>query len=195
VSEKYVSGLDRRQELILPDTLEGYVDEDNEIRFIDAFVYMLDLGELGFAHSEPSDERRPPYDPHDLLKLYVWGYLNQVRSSRKLERECHRNLEVIWMMRKLAPDFKTIADFRKDNVDRVRSVFRRFVSFLQDLDLVEGKLASLDGSKIRACNARKRNFTKKNLESRLKRAEERVERHVKELERNDELEDGEGRRG
>jgi transposase len=191
VSEKYVSGLDRRQELILPDTLEGYVDEDNEIRFIDAFVDMLDLGELGFTHSEPSDEGRPPYDPHDLLKLYVWGYLNQVRSSRKLERECHRNLEVIWMMRKLAPDFKTIADFRKDNVDRVRSVFRRFVSFLQDLDLVEGKLASLDGSKIRACNARKRNFTKKNLESRLKRAEERVERYVKELERNDELEDGE----
>ena len=190
-----MSGLDRRQELILPDTLEGYVDEDNEIRFIDAFVDMLDLGELGFTHSEPSDEGRPPYDPHDLLKLYVWGYLNQVRSSRKLERECHRNLEVIWMMRKLAPDFKTIADFRKDNVDRVRSVFRRFVSFLQDLDLVEGKLASLDGSKIRACNARKRNFTKKNLESRLKRAEERVERHVKELERNDELEDGEGRRG
>jgi transposase len=189
VSEKFVSGLDRRQELILPDVLEEYVDDDNEVRFIDAFVDTLDLSELGFTHAEPSDEGRPPYDPRDLLKLYVWGYLNQVRSSRKLERECHRNLEAIWMMRKLAPDFKTIADFRKDNVDRVKSVFREFVSFLQDIDLVEGKLASLDGSKVRACNSRKKNFNSEYLATRLKRVEERVDRYLRELERNDQVDD------
>jgi transposase len=184
VSEKFVSGLDRRQELILPDVLEEYVDEDNEARFIDAFVDTLDFSELGFTHAEPSDEGRPPYDPCDLLKLYVWGYLNQVRSSRKLERECHRNLEVMWLMRKLAPDFWTIAEFRKQNVDRIKSVFREFVSFLQDVDLVEGKLASIDGSKVKAVNARKRNFTKAFLESKLKRTEQRVERYMKELEQN-----------
>ena len=124
-------------------------------------------------------------DPKDLLKLYVWGYLNQIRSSRKLERECHRNLEVIWMMRKLAPDFKTIADFRKDNIERVKKVFTGFVSFLQDIDLVEGKLVSLDGSKVKAVNARKRNFTKEGLELKLNRVERRVERYLKELEKND----------
>ena len=131
------------------------------------------------------------------MKLYVWGYLNQVRSSRKLERECHRNLEVLWLMRKLAPDFWTVSEFRKQNVERIEGVFREFVSFLQDVDLVEGKLASIDGSKMKAVNARKRNFTKAYLESKLKRIEGRVEGHMKELEQNDEVDhardDGEER--
>jgi transposase len=185
VSEKYVNGLDRKQELVLPDVLEAYINEDNEVRFVDAFVDTLDLIGLGFTHSHPSDEGRPSYDPKDLLKLYVWGYLNQVRSSRKLERECHRNTEVMWLMRKLAPDFKTIADFRKDNVDRIKRVFTEFVSFLQDIDLVEGKLASIDGSKMKACNASKRNFNPEYLASKLKRIEQRVERYLNELEQND----------
>jgi transposase len=192
---RYVEGLDRRQALCLPDVLDDYVGEDDEVRFIDAFVDTLDLTGLGFTHSEPSDEEdeggRSPYDPRDMLKLYVWGYLNQVRSSRKLERECHRNLELIWLMKKLAPDFKTIADFRKDNVHRVKSVFKEFVAFLQDIDLVEGKLASIDGSKIKACNSRKRNFNAEFLASKLRRIEERVERYLKELEHNDGLGDGE----
>jgi len=188
----YVEGMSRSQVILLPDVLDDYVDEENEVRFIDAFVDTLNLVELGFTHSEPSDEGgRPSYDPSDMLKLYVWGYLNQVRSSRKLERECHRNMEVIFLMKKLAPDFKTIAEFRKDNVDRVKSVFREFVSFLQDIDLVEGKLASLDGSKIKAVNARKRNFTRESMELKLKRVEERVERYLNELEKNDGL-DGNG---
>jgi transposase len=118
------------------------------------------------------------------LKLYVWGYLNQVRSSRKLERECRRNLEVLWLMRKLVPDFWTISEFRRQNVEKIKGVFREFVRFLQDIDLVEGKLASIDGSKMKAVNARKRNFTKDYLESRLKRIEERVGRYMKELEQN-----------
>ena len=165
------------------------MDEENEARFIDAFVDTLDLSEIGFTHSEPNDEGRPSYDPKDMLKLYVWGYLNQIRSSRKLERECHRNLEVMWLMKKLAPDFKTIADFRRDNADRVKRVFTEFVSFLQDIDLVEGELASLDGSKIKACNARKRSFNAEFLASKLKRIEERVDRYLKELEQNDKLDD------
>ena len=185
MSERYVVGPDRMQELILPDRIDGYVDEDNEVRFIDAFVDTLGLAQIGFTHSEPNEGGRPAYDPRDLLKLYVWGYLNQVRSSRKLERECHRNLEVMWLMRKLAPDYWTISEFRKQNVDRIKSIFKGFVSFLQEIDLVEGKLASLDGSKIKACNARKRTFTKENLDSRLKRIEERIEKYMKELETND----------
>src|SRR5450759_858026 len=190
MSEKFVVGSDRGQELILPERLDGYVDEDNEVRFIDAFVDTLDLIELGFTHSEPTDEGgRPSYNPRDLLKLYVWGYLNQVRSSRKLERECHRNLEVLWLMRKLAPDFWTISEFRKQNADRIKGVFREFVSFLQDVDLVEAKLVSIDGSKMKAVNARKRNFTKEYLESKLKRIEERVGKYMKELERNDDVDD------
>lgn len=190
MSEKFVIGSDRDQELLLPDTLDAYVDEDNEVRFIDAFVDSLDLHELGFRHSALEDGAgRPSYDPKDMLKLFVYGYLNHIRSSRKLEGECHSNLEVIWLMKKLAPDFKTVADFRKDNIDCVKKVFREFVSFLQDIDLVEGKLASIDGSKIKACNASKRNFNAEYLASKLKRVEERVDRYLKELEKNDGLDD------
>jgi transposase len=187
----YVEGSDRRQALILPDTIDDYVEEENEVRFIDAFVDTLELVQLGFTHSEPKDEGRPPYDPGDMLKLYLWGYLNRVRSSRKLERECHRNLEVIWLMRKLTPDFWAISEFRKQNVERIKGVFREFVSFLQDIDLVEGELASIDGSKMKACNSRKRNFTKKSLELKLKRVEAKVERYMRELEQNDEANDEE----
>jgi len=189
MSENYVTGSDRGQELILPDTLDRYVDEDNEARFIDAFVDSLELTAIGFTHSEPHDNGRPSYDPRDMLKLYVWGYLNQVRSSRKLERECHRDVEVMWLMRKLAPDFWTISEFRKQNVDRIKGVFEEFVSFLQDIDLVEGKLASIDGSKMRAYNARKKNLNAEYLASRLKRVEESVDRYLKELEKNDRVDD------
>src|ERR1700680_3115224 len=115
----YVEGSDRTQALFLPEVLDDYVGKQNEVRFVDAFVDALDLVQLGFTHSEPKDEGRPPYDPKAMLKLYLWGYLNGIRSSRKLERECHRNLELLWLM-KLSPDFKTIADFRKDNVDRIK---------------------------------------------------------------------------
>jgi transposase len=128
-----------------------------------------------------------------MLKLYIWGYLNQVRSSRKLERECHRNLELLWLMRKLAPDFWTVSEFRKQNVDRVKSVFRKFVSFLQEIDLIEGTLVSIDGSKFEAVNATKRNFDAKRLAMRLKRIEESVERYMNELKENDDS--GDGHRG
>jgi transposase len=124
----FVPSAHRRQQILLPDILDDYVSEENPVRFIDAFVDELNLAQMGFVHAEPNDMSRPPYNPADLLKLYLYGYLNRVRSSRRLERECQRNLEVIWLMRKLTPDFKTIADFRMASVDQVRRVFREMWS-------------------------------------------------------------------
>ena len=189
---EHIEGFSRGQILLLPDRLDDYVGEQNEVRFIDAFVGNLDLNVLGFRRVEPSETGRPSYDPYDLLKLFVWGYLNGIRSSRKLERECNRCLEAIWLMRKLAPDFWTISEFRKENPDRITGDFREFVAFLQDIDLVEGKFVSIDGSKFRACNSRKRTFTRNDdVEPRLKRIEERVDRYMRELEMNDQLEEEE----
>ena len=123
----HLVGHDRSQTLLLPEALDDYVGGDNPVRFIDTFVEGLDLAALGFADVEPKQTRRPGYAPRDLLKPYIYGYLNWVRSSRRLEAETHRNVEVIWLLRHLRPDFKTIADFRSDNCDAFRSVFRRFV--------------------------------------------------------------------
>jgi len=117
----------QKTKILLPDILDDYIDQENPVRFIDAFVDSLNLEKLGFKHAIPCETGRPSYDPSDILKLYVYGYLNQIRSSRKLERECHRNLEVMWLMKKLAPDHKTIADFRKDNIDCIKPVFKEFV--------------------------------------------------------------------
>jgi transposase len=139
--------------ILFPDTLDKYVDAENPVRFIDAFVDSLNLEKLGFKHSIPSETGRPSYDPSDLLKLYVYGYLNQVRSSRKLERECHRNLEAMWLLKGLAPDFKTIADFRKDNPQAISALFREFVSFLKQLSLYGAKQVTVDGTKLHAVNA------------------------------------------
>ena len=132
-----------------------------------------------FKHSAPNELGRPSYDPSDLLKLYVYGYLNQVRSSRKLERECHRNVEVMWLMKKLAPDFKTIADFRKDNVDCVKGVFKEFVKFCMSLDLYGSKLVAIDGVKFKAVNSLDKNFNQKTLTYRLKIIDEHVSKYIK----------------
>jgi len=179
---EHVTGLNRDQTLIFPETLEGYVDKENPVRFIDAFIDSLNLEKLGFTHSTPTDLGRPSYDPSDLLKLYIYGYLNQARTSRKLEHECHRNIEVIWLMKKLAPDFKTIADFRKDNVDCIKGVFREFVKLCMGLDLFGSKLVAIDGVKFKAVNSIDRNFNQKTLTYRLKMIEERVSKYLKEME-------------
>ena len=159
---EHVEGLNRDQTLIFPDTLEGYVDKENPARFIDAFIDSLNLEKLGFTHSILNDVGRPSYDPKDLLKLYVYGYLNQVRSSRKLEHECHRNVEVMWLMKKLAPDFKTIADFRKDNAGCIKGVFKEFVKFCMGLDLYGAKYVAIDGVKFKAVNSIDKNFNREN---------------------------------
>jgi transposase len=182
----HVEGDERRQRILLPDMLDEYVTEDNPVRFIDAFVDKLDLKKLGFKHSVPSETGRPSYDPADLLKLYIYGYLNQIRSSRKLERECSRNLELTWLMKKLKPDFKTISDFRKDNVDSIKPVFKEFVYLCKSLDLFGLELVGIDGSKFKALNSKDKNyFNERKLENSLKLINEKIERYLKELEEND----------
>ena len=175
---------------MLPDMLDEYVDEDNEVRFVDAFVDSLDLAKLGFRHAERYDSvftsvGRPPFDPRDLLKLYVWGYLNQIRSSRKLERECHRNTELMWLLKKLAPNFWTISEFRKQNIDCIRKVFKDFVSLCVKLDLFGGELVGIDGTKLKAVNSKDRNFSESKIKDRLRRIEESTERYLSEVHKND----------
>lgn len=187
---EYVEGLNRKQTALLPETLEGYVDKENPVRFIDAFVDSLNLEKLGFKHAVPSELGRPSYDPSDLLKLYVYGYLNQVRSSRKLERECHRNVEVMWLMRKLAPDFKTIADFRKDNVDCIKPVFKEFVYLCRSLDLYGAQLVAIDGSRFKAVNSKSNNFNEKTVALRLQRTEEKIAEYLRLMDENDKADSG-----
>ena len=187
----HVQGFHRRQHILLPDTVDDYVTEDNAVRFIEAFVDRLDLTYLGFTHTEPQETGRPSYDPVDMLKLYLYGYLNQIRTSRKLERECHRNLELIWLMRKLVPDFKTIANFRKDNVDCIKPVFRELHRLLVEMGLIEGSLVGIDGTKLKAVNAVDRSLNPEKLEVRLKALDEKITRYLWELDENDKQEEGE----
>src|SRR5580693_1776526 len=155
----YIPGHDRSQILLLPEVVDDYVGADNPVRFIDAFVDGLDLAAASFSRVEPKVTGRPGYDPADLLKLYIYGYLNRVRSSRRLEAETRRNLEVIWLLRGLTPDFKTIADFRKDNRGAFKPVFRQFVLLCRKLDLFGGELLAVDGTRLKAVNSTERNFT------------------------------------
>ena len=182
----YVEGESREQRILFPEILDDYISEDNLVRFIDAFVDGLEMEELGFEGTAPKEIGRPPYDPRDLLKLYIYGYLNRVRTGRRLERECQRNVELMWLMRKLRPDFKTITDFRKDNRKAFRGVFRQFVLLCKGLGLVGGELVAVDGSKFKAVNSGQRNFSQKKLEERLKKIDEKVERYLDEIERGDE---------
>ena len=182
---EHINGTHRDQTVLFPDRLEDYVEKENSVRFIDAFIDSLNLEKLGFKHSIPADTGRPSYNPQDLLKLYVYGYLNQVRSSRKLERECHRNLEVMWLMKKLAPGFKTIADFRKDNVDCIKPVFKEFVYLCRSLDLYGAQLVAIDGTKFKAVNSRSNNLNEKTVALRLKQTEEKIAAYLKEMDEND----------
>ncbi len=182
---RYITGIGRSQTLLFPDSLDEYVGEENEVRFIDAFVDNLDLGFLGFSHCEAIETGRHSYDPADMLKLLIYGYLNRIRTSRKLEVECSRNVEVIWLMKKLAPDFWTIADFRKDNVNVIKSVFREFTVVCSRLDLFGRELIGIDGSKFRAVNNRKRNFNSQTVEMNMKRVDERIDGYLRELDESD----------
>src|SRR6201986_3619456 len=144
----HISGPDRSQTLLLPESLDEYVGQDNPVLFIDAFVEGLDLTAAGFIRVASKTPGRPVYSPKDLLKLYIYGYLNRVRSSRRLEAETHRNIEVIWLLRHLKPDFKTIADFRRDNHKAFRAVFRQFVLLCRQLDLYGRELLAVDGNRL-----------------------------------------------
>lgn len=185
---KHIRGMDRNQVILFPEVIDDYVTEENPVRFIDAFVDSLDLIELGFKHAELSPTGRPPYAPADLLKLYIYGYLNRVRSSRFLERECEKNVEVMWLLKKLTPDFKTIADFRKDNREAIKKVFKEFILLCKKLDLFGGELVAIDSSKFKAVNSKKRNFHEGKLKKSLQRIDEKIEKYLKEIEENDKTE-------
>ena len=179
------SGLDRTQTLLFPERLEDYVAADNPVRFLDAFVASLDLHGLGFARARCADTGRPPYDPAALLKLYLYGYLHRVRSSRMLEAECHRNVEVLWLLGKLTPDFKTIADFRKDNLKPLQGVARQFTLLCRKLELFGGELLAIDGSKFRAVNARDQNFSAAKLQELLAHTDARLAEYLQLLDQSD----------
>ena len=174
--------------------MDDYVGRDNPVRFIEAFVENLDLEAAGFRRVRPRKTGRPDYAPADLLKLYIYGYLNRVRSSRRLEAETHRNLEAIWLMRRLTPDFKTIADFRRDNRKAFRQVFREFVRICRGLDLFGGELIAVDGTRIKAVNNRDRNFTRAKIAKDLERLDERLERYFQLMDEADASDGGGGSR-
>jgi len=184
------TGLDRSQTLLFPERLEDYIAAENPARFLDAFVGSLDLHALGFARARCASTGCPPYDPADLLKLYLYGYLHRVRSSRLLEAECHRNVEVLWLLGKLAPDFKTIADFRKDNLKPLKAVARQFTLLCRKLALFGGELLAIDGSKFAAVNARDQNFNADKLENLIARADARLAEYLQQLDTADAAEPG-----
>src|ERR671938_151963 len=188
----HISGHDRSQTLLFPESVDDYVDPDNPVRFIDAFVDGLDLAAAGLVGVEPKATGRPGYAPADLLKLYIYGYLNRVRSSRRLEAETHRNVEVIWLLRHLKLDFKTIADFRRDNRKAFRPVFRQFVLLCKHLDLFGRELLAVDGTRIKAVNNKDRNFTRASLAEFIKLADEKLDDYLQRLDQSDATEQSTG---
>jgi len=189
--KRFVQGMDRGQATLLPECLDDWIGEDNPVRVIDAFVDVLDLAEIGFAGVEPAATGRPSYHPSVLLKLYIYGYLNRIQSSRRLEREAGRNLEVLWLLKRLAPDHKTIADFRTDNGAALRKVCARFVELCRELGLLATASVAIDGSKFKAVNNRDKNFTEAKVARRWAQLEESVARYLSQLDTADRQEPSE----
>lgn len=183
----YIQGENRFQKTFMPDSIDEYIDEENPTRVIDAFVESLNMEELEFKMYD-NECGRPAYNPKDMLKLYIYGYFNKVRSSRKLERETKINIEVIWLMNKLSPDHKTISRFRKDNVKALKSTFRSFVKVCLKLNLYKKELIAIDGSKFKAVNSLEKNFSKGKLEDRIKRIDKKLNEYISNLDDNDEKE-------
>jgi transposase len=185
----FIHGVNRHEEILFPERLDDYIAEDNPVRFIDAFVDTLDLEALGFQRTKPAATGRPAYHPADLLKLYIYGYLYRLRSSRRLEQETHRNIELLWLLKKLQPDHKTIADFRKNNLAPLRQICRGFTLLCKQLNLFAGELVAIDGSKFKAVNAKERNFTPDKLTRLLQQIDQRVEGYLQELDSQDNQDD------
>ena len=180
--KRFIEGEDRTQTVLLPTCLDDHIAEDNPVRAVDAFVEELDLKALGFAGADPAVTGRPAYHPAVLLKLYIYGYLNRIPSSRRLEREAQRNVELMWLTGRLAPDFKTIADFRRANGDGIRNVCRRFVQLCRELRLFTQAIVAIDSSKFKAVNSRDRNFTPNKVDRRQQQIEESIRRYLDALE-------------
>jgi transposase len=182
---RYVEGEDRSQATLFPESLDDYIAADNPVRVVDVFVDELDLRKLGFDGMQPEVTGRPAYHPETLLKIYIYGYLNRIQSSRRLERETQRNVELIWLTGRLMPDFKTIADFRKDNGKAIRQVCKEFVVLCRSLSLFSDAIVAIDGSKFKAVNNRDKNFTDRKLKARMQQLEESIARYLSELDRAD----------
>ena len=188
---RFVEGIDRGQTTLFPECLEDWIGEDNPVRVVDVFVEELDLAELGFDGVDPEATGRPSYHPSVLLKLYIYGYLNRVQSSRRLEYEAGRNVEVMWLTGRLAPDHKTIADFRKDNGTAIRKVCAQFIALCRAMGLLTQVSVAIDGSKFKAVNNRDRNFTRAKMERRMAQIEESVARYLQQLDTADRQEPSE----
>src|ERR1700710_2045621 len=186
----FKAGESREQASLLPARVEDYVGADNPVRAIESFVCALDLGKLGFRHADRGAEAmgQPPYDPADLLKLYLYGYINQVRSSRRLEREACRNLELIWLLKNLRPGYRTIANFRKENWEGLKAVNRGFVLLLRELDLVGGTVVAIDGSFFHGDASKASIYTRKRLADQIAKLDLEIEAYGKSLEDNDSAE-------
>src|SRR6266852_3799206 len=176
--KRFIQGQERTQVTLLPECLEDYVGEDTPVRVVDVFVDQLDLLALGFEDADPAATGRPSYHPAVLLKIYIYGYLNRIQSSRRLEREAQRNVELMWLTGHLMPDFKTIADFRKDSGPAIRNVCRQFILLCRKLDLFSEALVAIDGSKFKAVNNRDKNFTNAKMQRRMAQIEESIERYL-----------------
>ncbi|WIV12910.1 IS1182 family transposase [Proteiniborus sp. MB09-C3] len=185
---RYIEGINRKSKIAFPEYIDDYISEDNPVRIIDAFVASLDMIALGFKNAVPKDKGRPSYDPKDLLKLYIYGYMNRITSSRTLEKATQTNIEVMWLLRRLTPDFKSISDFRKDNKEAINLVFKQFVALCKEWDLFGKEVVAVDGSKFRASNSKKNNFNTKSLNRKIKYLEEKTEKYMAEIEENDDKE-------
>ena len=174
----YITGKPRTQLVLIDSSLEEKIEQDNPVRIIDAFVNSCKLVEFGFKHAKHAPEGRPPYHPGDLLKLYIYGYLNRIRSSRALEKECKRNLELMWLLNELVPDHNTIANFRRDNPKAIKLVFRKIVTLCKRLDLIGGKVIATDGTKLRAQNSKKNNFNQKKIDDHLAFIESKLHEYL-----------------
>ena len=177
----FQNGIDREQTLLFPVSLEEMIPKEHHVRIIDLFIQKLDLQKLGFISSVPAAEGRPAYDPKDLLKLYLYGYLNRIRTSRLLERECLRNVEVMWLLRGLKPCFRTIAGFRSMNSVGLKNLFRHFVRIMKNWNLVAGETIAIDSSKFRAVNSKKNNFNPRKIERQLSYIDNKIEEYLVEL--------------
>src|SRR5574343_671685 len=178
--KRFIEGDNRQQITLLPESLDEYIDAENPVRVVDLFVDQLDLGGLGFL-VEPAATGRPAYHPSTLLKRYVYGYLNRIQSSRRLEREAQRNVELMWLLGRLFPDFKTIADFRRDNCEGIRNACRQFIVLCRQLNLFTHAVVAIDGSKFKAVNAHDRNFTRGKLDKRMQEIDRCIERYLTEM--------------
>jgi transposase len=186
--KRFIEGEDRTQVTLLPECLDDYVEGENPVRVIEVFVEGLDLRALGFDGVDPLETGRPSYHPAVLLKIYIYGYLNRIQSSRRLEREAQRNVELMWLTGRLTPDFKTIANFRKDNGSAIRKVCRQFVVLCQRLDLFSQAIVAIDGSKFKAVNNRDRNFTRAKMQRRMAQIEENIARYLADMDTADRAE-------